>query len=114
MIVKESWTAEEMTDMKAGTTDWTKVVRTENVGEGGTQFYPYATKGDKVFKASQAGRSVHHDEARPEDRGTDAGWVYGTVSADGKTVTAAGKVESCMKCHQDAKHDRLFGLPATE
>lgn len=42
--------------------------------------------------------------------GTDAGWVYGTVAVDG-TVTSAGRVASCMKCHdQDAAHEKLFGL----
>lgn len=45
----------------------------------------------------------------PKTAGTDQGWVYGTVTPDGKTVTAAGRVESCMKCHQAARHDRLFG-----
>jgi len=110
VVVKESWTAEEMKDMKAGTTDWTKVVRTEEVGPGGTHFYPYATKRDKVFKASKPAGLFVMMKVDPKTEGTDAGWVYGTVSADGKTVTAAGKVESCMKCHQDAKHDRLFGL----
>ncbi len=43
-------------------------------------------------------------------KGTDNGWVYGTVSADGKTVTSSGKVQSCMGCHQEAQHGRLFGL----
>jgi hypothetical protein len=42
---------------------------------------------------------------------TDEGWVYGTVTADGKTVTSAGRVGSCMACHKKAPHDRLFGLP---
>jgi hypothetical protein len=46
----------------------------------------------------------------PGTPGTDAGWVYGTVTPDGKQVTSAGRVESCMGCHQDAPHDRLFGL----
>lgn len=40
---------------------------------------------------------------------TDAGWVYGTISVDG-TVTSAGKVGSCMGCHQQATQERLFGL----
>lgn len=39
---------------------------------------------------------------------TDAGWVYGTISNDGK-ITSAGKVASCMGCHVEAKHERLFG-----
>ena len=46
------------------------------------------------------------DPATPD---TDNGWVYGTVSPNGKTVTSAGRVESCMKCHLEAPHDRLFG-----
>ncbi len=41
---------------------------------------------------------------------TDAGWIYGTVSPDG-TVTSAGRVASCMGCHDpDAKRERLFGV----
>lgn len=43
---------------------------------------------------------------------TDDGWIYGTVTADGKTVTAAGKVQSCMGCHLQAPHGRLFGVPS--
>lgn len=41
---------------------------------------------------------------------TDEGWVYGTVTPDGKTVTSSGRVASCMGCHRDAPHERLFGL----
>lgn len=44
---------------------------------------------------------------------TDDGWIYGTVTADGKTVTSAGKVQSCMGCHLQAPHGRLFGVPKT-
>ena len=40
---------------------------------------------------------------------TDNGWVYATLSADGSTVTASGRLESCMKCHIEAPHGRLFG-----
>jgi len=52
---------------------------------------------------------------KPEDPElpTDAGWIYATLSADGETVTGAGRMASCMKCH--ARHeDRLFGLPEFE
>jgi len=45
--------------------------------------------------------------------GTDAGWVYGTIAADG-TVTSAGRVERCMACHDDTEHERLFGLQPTK
>jgi hypothetical protein len=42
--------------------------------------------------------------------GTDEGWIYGTVAVDG-TVTSAGRVASCMGCHDEgATHERLFGL----
>jgi hypothetical protein len=40
--------------------------------------------------------------------GTDAGWIYGTIDPAGR-VTSAGRVASCMGCHED-QHDRLFGL----
>jgi hypothetical protein len=42
--------------------------------------------------------------------GTDAGWIYGTVSPGGD-VTSAGRVTSCMGCHESARYERLFGLP---
>ncbi|MCW5823891.1 MAG: cytochrome P460 family protein [Cyanobacteria bacterium TGS_CYA1] len=46
----------------------------------------------------------------PLTKNTDNGWIYGTVTPDGKTVTSAGRVETCMKCHLETKNDRLFGL----
>jgi hypothetical protein len=48
------------------------------------------------------------------DPGTDAGWLYATTSMDGKTIHSNGRVSSCMECHVDAPHDRLFGLPAVK
>ncbi len=41
---------------------------------------------------------------------SDHGWLYGTITPNG-TVTA-GRITSCMNCHINAPHDRLFGLPA--
>lgn len=46
----------------------------------------------------------------PAIANSDDGWVYGTVTPDGKTVTSAGRVQSCMSCHTNAQHGRLFGL----
>lgn len=40
-----------------------------------------------------------------------AGWQFGTVSPDGKRVLQSGRLSSCLKCHQDAKPDSLYGLP---
>jgi hypothetical protein len=41
----------------------------------------------------------------------DQGWHYGTVAPDGKRVLQSGRISSCVKCHQDAKPDSLYGLP---
>lgn len=40
---------------------------------------------------------------------TDMGWVYATATPHGK-IESVGLIESCIKCHQSAEHDRLFGL----
>jgi hypothetical protein len=47
----------------------------------------------------------------PETPDTDEGWVYGTVTGDGAAVISGGRLASCMSCHLEAPHDRLFGLP---
>jgi hypothetical protein len=47
----------------------------------------------------------------PSTPDTDEGWIYGTVTADGTKVISGGRVASCMSCHLEAPHDRLFGLP---
>jgi hypothetical protein len=44
---------------------------------------------------------------------TDAGWLYGTVDPNG-AVTSAGRVASCMGCHANAPHGRLFGPRASD
>lgn len=68
------------------------------------------TVGDKVFVPGDArDLFVMTKVGAPGAAGTDAGWVYGTVAPDGK-VTSAGRVESCMGCHDSATHERLFGL----
>lgn len=46
--------------------------------------------------------------------GTDAGWIYGTLTPDGKEVTSAGLIESCMDCHDAAGDERLFGPPISD
>jgi hypothetical protein len=110
VVVKESWVPEETTEVKPGVIDRTRVIGDRDRPTVGDHYYPYATRGDQAYKASTPAGLFVMMKLDPNTPGTDNGWVYGTVSADGKTVTAAGKVESCMKCHQDAKHDRLFGL----
>jgi hypothetical protein len=72
--------------------------------------WPYARKGGKVYRATKQADLFIMVKLDPETPGTDDGWVYGTVTPDGKKVTSAGRVESCMRCHQETKHDRQFGL----
>jgi hypothetical protein len=47
------------------------------------------------------------DAATPN---SDGGWIYATITADGQ-LTAAGRIPSCIGCHVEAEHDRLFGVP---
>ncbi len=66
----------------------------------------------KIWDAARQGPLfiLYRDEKAPAES-TDEGWVYGTVTPDGKSVTSAGRVASCMACHEKADHHRLFGLP---
>jgi hypothetical protein len=48
-----------------------------------------------------------YDETMPK---TDRGWVYATPNADGTTITSAGAIQSCIRCHAETTKDRLFGF----
>jgi hypothetical protein len=119
VVVKQSWVPEEITnstEKPAKRIEFEKVVRTPAAVPGHRlrddvdHFYPYVWVGDRVFKAAKQADLFVMMKLTPETPGTDDGWVYGTVTADGKKVTAAGRIASCMKCHVEAKCDRLFGL----
>jgi hypothetical protein len=123
-IVKQSWIPEDVTEKRkdlkgqppGDRVPFQEVVRTppkdgkKAFPDQVDHFWPYARKGDKVFKAAKQADLFIMMKLDPQTLGTDNGWVYGTVTPDGKTVTSAGRVESCMKCHQETKTDRLFGL----
>jgi hypothetical protein len=96
VVVKEAWHPQEVTGGEIP--DQTKSVY---VAEG---------KGSRFFRTGEQGHLFIMVKLDPSTPGTDEGWVYGTVTPDGKQVTCAGRVESCMGCHSDAPHDRLFGL----
>ncbi len=70
---------------------------------------PAVHKGKKYYPGEQKDLFVMY---RPTDKSlaTDSGWLYGTVSADGKRVSSAGLVKSCMSCHEKAPHGRQFGV----
>ncbi len=100
VVVKESWIPEEVGAKERESLNREVGFGLKFFAENDGRFYRPVRKGDLFIM-------VKLDPTTP---GTDAGWVYGTVTSDGKTVTSAGQVPSCMRCHQKAPHDRLFGL----
>lgn len=129
VVVKQSWVPVEVTGAEADEAraaekrgplpprgpkaTGPKAARPEGTPESARDddFNPYVVRGDKVFKADKQADLFVMLKLDPQTPGTDAGWVYATLSPDAKKVTAAGRLESCMKCHAEAKNDRLFGLP---
>ncbi|HTU16434.1 MAG TPA: hypothetical protein VMG10_00100 [Gemmataceae bacterium] len=118
IVVKESWLPEEIADngqvLQAvshkvkvpakGAKDSTKTVEIDDY------YVPYVRKDGRLYQAGKKGPLFIMFKMDPKTPDTDEGWVYGTVTADGKEVTSAGRVESCMSCHRKAPQ-RLFGLP---
>ena len=113
VIVKEAWRPEEV----AGATAQEPIVRKvrlrqgDRVTEQTDSYLPYARREGRLYHAAEKAGLFIMYKLDPRTPDTDAGWVYGTVTADGKQVTSAGRVASCMACHQKAPHDRQFGLP---
>lgn len=70
--------------------------------------------GQRLEVGEQAELFVMAKVGEPDMPGTDAGWIYGTLTADGTRVTSAGLVQQCMDCHDVAPHERLFGLQKTK
>lgn len=116
-VVKESWVPEEVEDTPA---NWKPTLRVFHEPPSGkfvnvkpvekpTLIVPCARADGKVYRAARKYGLFVMFKTDPKTPETDAGWVYGTVSADGKTVLSIGKLASCMKCHQDAPNDRIFG-----
>jgi hypothetical protein len=96
VVVKEAWHPQEV---KTGEIpDQTKSIVLADGNES------------RFLRTGEQGHLFIMVKLDPSTPGTDEGWVYGTVTPDGKQVTCAGRVESCMGCHRDAPHDRLFGL----
>jgi hypothetical protein len=106
VVVKESWTAERVTD-PAATYD---PQAPRSYPDGGDHFYPYARKGTETFRAGAPAGLYIMMRVDPATPSSDEGWVYATITAAGE-VTAAGRVASCMGCHVQADHERLFGVP---
>lgn len=99
VLVKESWLP-------------VTVPQAEQDAHSGTIYHswPYAKIGEVWHKADQLHGLFVMMRLDPTSPGADQGWVYGTVAPDLQTVTSAGKVPSCMGCHEKAGCERLFGL----
>lgn len=96
VVVKEAWEVEEV---PAATTYDANQSPVRYLRENGRLFHAQKKSGMFIM--------YRLDPATPD---TDNGWVYGTVAPDGQTVTSAGRVGSCMGCHQQAPNGRLFGI----
>lgn len=91
-LVKQAYTAEEITNAKGRDTDDRRTV--ERNGHKYTTGDPLA-----LFIMMKL------DEKTPN---TDHGWIYGVADYQGN-VKSAGAVEACASCHANAAHDRIFG-----
>jgi hypothetical protein len=117
VVVKEAWEPEEVAD-EGGSLK--SVVRCQKVKIDGEwqevvtdEYLPYARHDGHLYHAARKSALFIMYKMAPATPGTDQGWVYGTVTADGTRVLTAGHLENCIGCHRDAPHDRLFG-PAKE
>ncbi len=98
-VVKESWTS------KSAHPD----ARNLRNHACGIRINPRVTLGEKTLEIGIRKELFVMMKLEKDTPGTDEGWVYGVVTPDGEQVLSAGKAASCMECHVDAKHDRLFG-----
>jgi len=105
-IVKESWAAREIHDGRRPRAF---------THRSGASVRLYAERDGRTFGADRQMELFVMFKLPPDVPGTDSGWVYGTVSPDLQRVTSAGRIASCIECHEQAAGDRLFGsrLPAS-
>lgn len=106
-VVKEAWSPEIVPDDG-------RILPGDYVPEGKpkppkTDFVRYVRKDGRLYHAKEKSALFIMLKLDPKTPDTDDGWVYGTVTPDAKKVTSAGRVASCMKCHDRAGNDRLFG-----
>jgi hypothetical protein len=100
VLVKESWSCVKVEEKDRESAKESRDPGSKSIVKNGEPFKAGEMKGLFIM--------VKLDEAAG---GTDRGWVYGTVTEDQKRVTSAGRVKSCMACHESAGDGRLFGLP---
>lgn len=96
-IVKESYEARTIAKAERGAS-----------GTGDPPLHDKLRSGDGWLTTGDA-KGLYVMTKVGDGDGTDAGWIYGTITPAGE-VSSAGRVASCMGCHASAPHDRLFGL----
>jgi hypothetical protein len=103
VVVKQSWTAELV---PGATFDPSHA---QFPSDASDHFYGYVQGDGGVYRAAEPAGLYIMYKLPPTTPDTDEGWVYATLTAAGE-VTAAGRVASCMACHEVATHERLFGV----
>ena len=106
VVVKESYLPEAVTDPAIR-------YQPQSLPPGvpeGDHFYPYAMKDGQLYRAGALAGLFIMYQLDPATPGTDRGWVYATVDS-AQRVTASGRIEACVTCHENATHGRLFGVP---
>lgn len=101
-LVKESWSSR-----KLSVEEYRKTARPLEF----PAVSHFAKQGDHYVEAQDKKGLFVMLKKAADTPDTDQGWVYATISPDGKRVTSAGRVASCMKCHEQAQHDRMLGIP---
>jgi hypothetical protein len=106
VVVKESWLPEP-----ADPSVMYDPEKLRAYPDGGDHFYPYARNdAGMIFRAAAPAGLYIMFKVDPAPPDSDGGWIYATITAAGQ-LTAAGRIPSCIGCHQEAEHDRLFGVP---
>jgi hypothetical protein len=113
IVVKESYLTEPVAAPGPRRTDSPPPIDPAALRDAHDNFWPYAQRDDGSYVHATGVASVFVMLEKPNGtEGTDEGFVYGTLTAAG-LVTSAGRVASCMGCHEKAKHRRWFGLSKT-
>jgi hypothetical protein len=99
-IVKESWAPEEINDSA-------KIAKLKK-SRSNYELWPYAEKAGKFYQTKEKVGLYVMYKTKAGTPDTDEGWVYGTLTADGQTVTSVGMIKTCMGCHTRAPYGRLF------
>jgi hypothetical protein len=113
VVVKESWIPEELEpdDVPRHARPDSEEARPDDSrsSPAGTAVSQTIFHDGRLFRPKTKADLFIMLKLEPGTPGTDEGWVYGIVTGDGKKVISAGCLASCMRCHLEAPHDRLFG-----